>query len=228
MKKLLFTPGPLSTSQTTKEAMLVDYGSRDEAFIQTVKEVRAELLKLGGVSQAGGYEAILMQGSGTFGIESVLSSVVPDSGHLLIIINGAYGLRMANIAAVNKLHFTELKFPENNIPDLTAIEEKLKQDKSITHVAVVHCETTTGIFNPVQQVGQLAKKFGKAFIVDAMSSFGGVPFDVKAKQVDFLISSSNKCIEGVPGFSVIIVKNAELENAKGQARSLSLDLYAQW
>lgn len=227
-QKLLFTPGPLTTTSTVKAAMQIDYGSRDVAFIQTVKEVREELLKLGGVSQEEGYESIIMQGSGTFGIESVLSSVVPDLGNLLIIINGAYGERMAKMAYVNKLIYTELKFPENTTPDLDVIAEKLASDKSITHVAVVHCETTTGIFNPVQAIGQLVSKYGKTFIVDAMSSFGGVPFDIKANQVDFLISSSNKCIEGVPGFSFIIANKEELEKAEGRARSLTLDLYAQW
>lgn len=227
-QKLLFTPGPLTTTPTVKAAMQVDYGSRDVAFIQTVKEVRQELLKLGGVSQEEGYEAIIMQGSGTFGIESVLSSVVPDLGNLLIIINGAYGERMAKIAYVNKLIYTELKFPENTTPDLDVIAEKLATDKSITHVAVVHCETTTGIFNPVQAIGQLVSKYGKTFIVDAMSSFGGVPFDIKANQVDFLVSSSNKCIEGVPGFSFIIADKEQLQKSKGKARSLTLDLYAQW
>lgn len=227
-QKLLFTPGPLTTTPTVKAAMQIDYGSRDVAFIQTVKEVRDELLKLGNVSQADGYEAVIMQGSGTFGIESVLSSVVPDLGNLLIIINGAYGERMAKMAYVNKLIYTELKFPENTTPDLDVIAEKLATDKSITHVAVVHCETTTGIFNPVQAIGQLVSKYDKSFIVDAMSSFGGVPFDIKANQVDFLVSSSNKCIEGVPGFSFIIADREELKKAKGQARSLTLDLYAQW
>ncbi len=228
IQKLLFTPGPLTTTPTVKAAMQVDYGSRDVAFIQTVKEVREELLKLGGVSQEEGYESIIMQGSGTFGIESVLSSVVPDLGNLLIIINGAYGERMAKMAYVNRLIYTELKFPENTTPDLDVIAERLASDKSITHIAVVHCETTTGIFNPVQAIGQLASKYGKTFIVDAMSSFGGVPFDIKASQADFLVSSSNKCIEGVPGFSFVIADREALKKAKGQARSLTLDLYTQW
>lgn len=227
-QKLLFTPGPLTTTPTVKAAMQIDYGSRDVAFIETVKEVRNELLKLGKVSQADGYEAVIMQGSGTFGIESVVSSVVPDNGNLLIIINGAYGERMAKMAGVNRLNYTELKFPENTTPDVDVIVEKLATDTSITHVAVVHCETTTGIFNPVQAIGEVVKKHGKTFIVDAMSSFGGVPFDVKANQVDFLISSSNKCIEGVPGFSFIIANREALAKAKGQARTLTLDLYAQW
>lgn len=226
--KLLFTPGPLTTSFTVKSAMLHDFGSRDIVFINTVKSVRSNLLKLAGVSQEEGYESVLMQGSGTFGIEAVISSVIPADGHILIIINGAYGERISKMTAIYKIAQTRLVFDEDEIPSLEKIEDVLKSNPAITHVAVIHCETTTGIINPVEKIGSLVKKYGKVFIVDAMSSFGAVPLNVKDAEIDFLISSSNKCIEGVPGFSFTIAKRDTLNQAKGIARTLALDLYAQW
>jgi len=226
--KLLFTPGPLTTSETVKSAMLHDYGSRDIVFIETVKKVRSQLLELAGVSKEEGYESVIMQGSGTFGIEAVISSVIPANGHLLIIINGAYGERISKMATIHKIPQTRMVFEENEIPSLSAIEKELKSNAAITHVAVIHCETTTGIINPIEKIGDLVKKYGKVFIVDAMSSFGAVPVNVKEAKIDFIISSSNKCIEGVPGFSFTIANRDALCQAKGNARTLALDLYAQW
>ncbi|MCF1714152.1 2-aminoethylphosphonate--pyruvate transaminase [Flavihumibacter sp. RY-1] len=226
--KLLFTPGPLSTSPTVKEAMLHDLGSRDDAFIAVVKEIRSELLRLGGVSQQEGYETVLMQGSGTFGVESVISSVVGKNDQLLVLVNGAYGERIVKMAKVHGITHIVKTFPENEIVTPNAVQEVLSQHPGVTHVACIHSETTTGLFNPITEIGAICKQAGKVFIVDAMSSFGGVQMDIKAMQIDFLVSSSNKCIEGVPGFSFVLCKKSELLKAQGQARSLSLDLYDQW
>lgn len=228
MDKLLFTPGPLTTSKTVKEAMLHDYGSRDLKFVEMVKEVRQKLLQLGGVSKEAGYESIIIQGSGTFGIEATISSAIPKDGHLLIIINGAYGHRMAKICSVHGIKHSSMIFSENEIPDIGKAEAVLIEDRSITHIAIVHCETTTGIFNPIKEFGTLAAKYNKTYIVDAMSSFGAVPVNIANFNIDFLISSSNKCIEGVPGFSFIIANRQKLLMTKGQARSLVLDIFAQW
>ncbi len=226
--KLLFTPGPLSTSPTVKEAMLHDLGSRDDAFIAVVREIRSELLRLGGVSQEQGYETVLMQGSGTFGVESVISSVVGKNDQLLILVNGAYGERIVKMAKVHGINHIVKTIPENEIVPSQVVAELLSQQPGITHVACIHSETTTGLFNPIAEIGAVCKEAGKVFIVDAMSSFGGVQMDIKAMQIDFLVSSSNKCIEGVPGFSFVLCKKSELLKAQGQARSLSLDLYDQW
>lgn len=228
MDKLLFTPGPLTTSSTVKEAMLRDLGSRDYEFIEKVNFIRNELLILAGVSRHDGYESIIMQGSGTFGIESVISSIIPAAGNLLVIINGAYGERISKIAEIHKIKQTRLVFAEYELPDVTGIEEILSSNPYITHVAVVHCETTTGIVNPVEAIGLLCQYYGKTYIVDAMSSFGAYPLDMAGCSIDFLISSSNKCIEGVPGFSFVIANRTKLEEAEGKARSLVLDLHAQW
>jgi 2-aminoethylphosphonate-pyruvate transaminase len=225
--KVLFTPGPLTTSRSVKQAMLRDLGSRDFEFIGIVEEIRRRLVALAEAEETE-YTAVIVQGSGTFGIESVIGSVIPPDGKLLVIVNGAYGRRIVKIASVLKINVDVLNYPEDCIPELAEIEAKLAGDEKITHVAVVHCETTTGIFNPVSQIGAVVKKFDRKYIVDAMSSFGAVPLNVADAAVDFLVSSANKCIEGVPGFSFVIARRSTLQATRGFARSLSLDLYAQW
>ena len=228
MNNRLFTPGPLNTKLSVKEAMLHDMGSRDKEFLYVVKEIREELLKLAGITREQGYDSVLMQGSGTFGVESVISTTIPADGHLLVITNGAYGDRIKEMANVYRIKTTALSYKENIVPPGQDVEEVLKNDASITHIAIIHCETTTGIFNDIESVGHLARKYNKIFIVDAMSSFGAVPIDFKALDIDFLISSSNKCIEGVPGFSFVIFKKTSLERCAENARTVSLDLYGQW
>ncbi len=228
MKKILFTPGPLSTSKTVKEAMLEDMGSRDSAFVNAVKDIRNELLRLAHVSQKEGYECVIVQGSGTFGVESVISSVVGKKDVLLVLVNGAYGERIVKMATMHGITHHVLRFDEDEIVTAAAADEFIKSHPDITHVACIHSETTTGLFNPITEIGAAVKKHNKVFIVDAMSSFGGVTMDIRAMNIDYLVSSSNKCIEGVPGFAFALCKKSELEKAKGQARSLSLDLYEQW
>lgn len=174
------------------------------------------------------YTAILVQGSGTFGIEAVISSVIPSDGKLLILVNGAYGKRLLKIADIHRIPTTELTFVENIQPDVQALERALQTDPAITHVAVIHCETTTGIINPIEEYGRIVKEHNCVYIVDAMSSFGAYPVDLPACGIDFLISSSNKNIEGVPGFSFVLARKEALHAAKGLARTLSLDLFAQW
>jgi len=225
--KALFTPGPLTTSRTVKQAMLRDLGSRDLEFIQTVRDVRRRLLRIGQMHEET-YTAIIMQGSGTFGIESVISSVVPPDGKLLVLVNGAYGERMVKMAQVYQIPLAIQQCLENSLPDLNEIDRILSEDVQITHVAVVHCETTTGILNPIREISAVVKKHACAYIVDAMSSFGAYPLPVETLGIDFLVSSSNKCIEGVPGFSFVLANKDALKKARGCARTLAMDLYAQW
>ncbi len=225
--KLLFTPGPLTTSLSVKQAMLHDAGSWHFEFNDIVSRMRDDILSLAGVSRAGGYEAIPMQGSGTFGVEAVLSSVVPPDGKLLILANGAYGERMAQMSVHLKLNHLVWRCPEDSIPDLSALNQLLLEERAITHVAVVHCETTTGILNPIQEIGRIVKAAERLYIVDAMSSFGALPIDLAAAGIDYLISSANKCLEGVPGFSFVIARRAALLATEGWARTLSLDLISQ-
>jgi 2-aminoethylphosphonate-pyruvate transaminase len=225
--KLLFTPGPLTTSFSVKKAALRDLGSRDTEFINQIAEIREKLLELAQVTSPD-YEAVLMQGSGTFGIESVISSVIPQSGQLLNIVNGAYGRRISQIAQIHSIATTELTFEEDQIPDLSAIDYALKENSGITHLAVVHGETTTGLINPIEEIGQLAQRYHVVLIVDAMSTFGAYEINLEKSGISYLISSANKCIEGIPGFSFILAKRSELVKCKNQARTLSLDLYDQW
>jgi 2-aminoethylphosphonate-pyruvate transaminase len=226
--KTLFTPGPLTTSQTVKLAMLRDLGSRDVAFTETVRRIRQTLLEIAGVSRDTEHEVVLMQGSGTFGIESVIGSTVPANGKLLVIINGAYGDRIAKIAKVLKIDTTTIKYSEDTVPDPQDVDRTLAQDQEITNVAVVHCETTTGIMNPIEAIGQVVMRYERTFFVDSMSAFGAVSFDFEKCGIDFLVSSANKCIEGVPGFSFAICRRDSLLATDGWARSLSFDLLAQW
>ena len=192
-----------------------------------MQEVRTKLIRLA-TDKTDHYTCVLMQGSGTFSVESIISTALPDNGKLLVLPNGAYGDRIVQIAKTLKINCVFNDSGELEPPDLEKLEATLKEDRAITHVAVVHSETTTGMLNPIEKIGKIVKKHGKIFIVDAMSSFGGVPIDIEAMDVDFIVSSANKCIQGVPGFGFIIAKKETLLKCKGQARSLSLDLYDQW
>ena len=225
--KPLFTPGPLTTSLTVKQAMLRDVGSRDGEFVETVQRVRQQLLKIAGISQARGYEAILMQGSGTFSIESVISSVMPADGKLLVVVNGAYGERINKLARIHDIATIVLEYRENELPRIGDIDAALR-DASVAMVAVVHCETTSGIMNPIEEIGRVVKGHNRSYFVDSMSAFGAVPFAFEACQIDYLVSSANKCIEGVPGFGFAICRRDALCETEGRARTLSLDLLAQW
>lgn len=225
--RLLFTPGPLTTSARVKEAMLHDAGSWHWEFNAVVKSVRDRLLALAGLSTAAGWECILMQGSGTFGVEAVLTSVVPPSGKVLVHSNGAYGERALLMLQRHRTPHVALRTPEDAVPTATQVEAALAADPAITHVLMVHCETTTGILNPIELIGPVVRRAGRVFIVDAMSSFGAYPLDFAACGIDYLISSANKCIEGVPGFSFVFARRADLEATAGWARVLSLDLLDQ-
>ncbi len=192
-----------------------------------VQSIRSRLVQMAS-SQPEAYTTVLMQGSGTFCVESVIGSAIPRGGKLLVLANGAYGKRMAQMAEVLGIATVVLDAGETNPVEVVVLRAKLQEDVAITHVAVVHVETTTGMVNPIAEVAQVAKQFGKTVIVDAMSSFGGVPIDVAALDIDYLISSANKCIQGVPGFGFIVARTQLLQSCKGNARSLSLDLYDQW
>jgi 2-aminoethylphosphonate-pyruvate transaminase len=225
--KLLFTPGPLTTSLSVKQAMLHDAGSWHTEFNARVQWIRERLLALAGLSRQAGYEAIPLQGSGTFGVEAVFATCVPPQGKVAVLANGAYGERMARMLQYARTDHVVLRTPEDTPNDPAALDRLLTADPAVTHVAMVHCETTTGILNPISEIGEVAKRRGSVFVVDAMSSFGAIPIDFAGVGIDFLISSANKCIEGVPGFSFVLCRRAALLACEGFARSLSLDLLDQ-
>jgi len=225
--KLLFTPGPLTTSLSVKQAMLHDAGSWHFEFNAKVKWVREKILEVAGLSRDAGWEAILLQGSGTFGVEAVFATCVPPNGKVAVLANGAYGERMALMLQHLKIDHLVLRTPENTPNDPAALDRALAADTTITHVAIVHCETTTGLLNPIAEVGRVVKSHRRGYIVDAMSSFAAIPIDFAAAGIDYLISSANKCIEGVPGFSFVICRREALLACEGYARCLSLDLLDQ-
>jgi len=225
--KLLFTPGPLTTSLSVKQAMLHDAGSWHFEFNAKVKWVREKILEVAGLSRDAGWEAILLQGSGTFGVEAVFATCVPPNGKVAVLANGAYGERMALMLQHLKIDHLVLRTPENTPNDPAALDRALAADTTITHVAIVHCETTTGLLNPIAEVGRVVKSHRRGYIVDAMSSFAAIPIDLAAAGIDYLISSANKCIEGVPGFSFVICRREALLACEGYARCLSLDLLDQ-
>ncbi|MCV6604712.1 MAG: 2-aminoethylphosphonate--pyruvate transaminase, partial [Porticoccaceae bacterium] len=223
---LLLTPGPLTTSKSVKATMLRDWCTWDSDYNSIVESIRADLVTL--ATDQPGYSATLMQGSGTFAVESVIGSAIPRDGKLLVLANGAYGDRIGQIAKYLNIDLVVLNSGELAAPDLQQLRQTLADDAAITHVAAVHCETTTGMLNPVAEIGAIVKAAGRIYIVDAMSSFGGMPFKMETVQADFMISSANKCIQGVPGFGFVVAKTALMETLSGRARSLSLDLYDQW
>jgi 2-aminoethylphosphonate-pyruvate transaminase len=225
--KLLFTPGPLTTSITTKKAMLHDAGSWHFEFNERVAWIRAQLLSIAGLSQADGWEAVPLQGSGTNGVEAVFATCVPPGAKVCVVSNGAYGERMIRMLQHLLIPFVVLRSVENELPDLTELERILKSDPAITHVAAVHCETTTGILNPLTEIGKISRNHACLFVVDAMSSFGAIPINFAEAGIDFLVSSPNKCLEGVPGFCFVLAQREALLANEEQARSLSLNLVDQ-
>ncbi|MDN3016926.1 2-aminoethylphosphonate--pyruvate transaminase [Paenibacillus sp. BSR1-1] len=224
---ILLTPGPLTTTDTVKLAMMKDWCTWDDDYNNIVQGIRKSLVKLATKSEDQ-YSTVLMQGSGTFSVESVIGTVVPRSGKLLVIANGVYGSRIVKIAKTLGINTTVIDSSEVEAIDLNRLAVQLENDTEITHVAIVHCETTTGMLNPIEKVSEIVKRYNRVFIVDAMSSFGGVELDIADLNIDYIISSANKCIEGVPGFGFAIVKKDEFEKCKDNARSVSLDLYDQW
>lgn len=226
---ILLTPGPLSTSPTVREAMLRDWCTWDDDYnLGIVTPIRQQLVQLATATAPDDYTAVLMQGSGSFSVESTIGSVVPEDGKLLVLANGAYGDRLAKISQYLKIDHVVHDSGELAPPDLQRLEQTLVDDGDITHVVVVHNETTTGMMNPLDEIARVVKSHDKIFIVDSMSAFGGVPLDVAQLGIDFIVSSANKCIQGVPGFGFIVARISELVKTKGCARSLSLDLYDQW
>ncbi|MBU3142763.1 2-aminoethylphosphonate--pyruvate transaminase [Clostridium sp. CF012] len=223
----LLTPGPLTTTKTVKEQMLFDRCTWDDEYNEITQKIRREILNLAEASPEV-YTTVLMQGSGSFGVEAVLHTAIGKEDKCLIITNGAYGERIVDMAKFMGINYAIYKVEYNTFPKAEGIEEILNSDSAITHVAMVHLETTTGILNPIEEIAKLCRQYDKTFILDAMSSFGGIQINVQKLGIDYLISSANKCIQGVPGFSFIIAKIQKLLNCKGNSSSLSLDLYDQW
>lgn len=222
----LLTPGPLTTSAGVKRAMLHDLGSRDQAFIELTGRVRNELLHIAGAGAD--WSCVPLQGSGTFVIEAMLGTLLPRSGCLLNLVNGAYGRRVGRICSLLGRDCTELVTEEHRPVDPAAVDRALAAGRAITHVHLVYCETTSGILNPLVDIATVVARHGRALLVDAMSAFGALPLDMSLPGVHAVVASSNKCLEGVPGVGFCIARTNALQAAAGNARALALDLHDQW
>lgn len=222
----LLTPGPLTTSLSVKQSMLHDWGSRDAEFIRINGEMRSRLVQL--IHGEGSFTTVPMQGSGTFAVEAMLATFVGPKDKLLILINGAYGKRMGKICDYAKRAYSTLEWAEDQPVNPQQVAEALAKDKAITHVAVVHCETTSGVLNPIAEVGAVVAKAGRRLLIDSMSAFGALPVDSREITFDAVAASSNKCIEGVPGLGFVLCRKTALNECKGHAHALVLDLYDQW
>ena len=223
---VLLTPGPLTTSLATKAAMLRDWGSWDASFNAVTARVRVRLTAI--VNGEGTHVCVPMQGSGTFSVEAAVNTLLPRDGHLLVLINGAYGRRLARLTEMMGRRLTVFETAEDVPTTAADVARKLDADPSITHVGLIHCETSTGILNPLPEIAETVAQRGRRLIIDAMSSFGAIPIDAKAVPFDALIAASGKCIEGPPGMGFVFVRKSALEQCAGNSTSLSLDLYDQW
>ncbi len=223
---ILLTPGPLTTAPETRAAMLRDWGSRDVGFIALTAELRTRLLDV--ANGAGSHVAIPLQGSGTFIVEAAIGTLVRTDEKLLVLINGAYGERIAAIAQRLGRPVETLRWGEEEAVDPRMVDRALASDPAITHVALVHCETTSGILNPLSEIAHVVAARGRALILDAMSSFGALEIDLTRIPVSAVLASSNKCLEGAPGIGFALVERSRIEEARGVSPSLSLDLQDQW
>lgn len=222
---LLLTPGPLTTSKAVKEVMVHDWGSRDQTFIRINQEVRDQIVEVAG--STGTHVCVTMQGSGTFSVEAMLCSFIPKDGKVLILINGAYGKRAAKICSIAGRAVTTYETPEDTPPSVSEIKSILDNDADITHVFAVHCETTSGVLNPIKEIADTVKAAGRRLLVDSMSAFGALPIDAKEVYYDALAASSNKCLESIPGMGFVVCRETALAETEGNATTLTLDLFDQ-
>ncbi|MGF6331578.1 2-aminoethylphosphonate-pyruvate transaminase [Pseudomonas sp. BS3782 TE3695] len=222
---ILLTPGPLSTSSRTRHAMMVDWGSWDDRFNQLTASLCEQLLAI--INGADSHHCVPLQGSGTFAVEAAIGTLVPRDGKVLVLINGAYGKRLAKICEVLGRSFSTFETAEDEPTTAADVDHLLRADASITHVALIHCETSTGILNPLAHIAHVIEQHGKRLIIDAMSSFGALPIDAQDVPFDALIAASGKCLEGVPGMGFVFARKETLASAAGNSHSLAMDLFDQ-
>ncbi|SEG10380.1 2-aminoethylphosphonate--pyruvate transaminase [Marinobacterium lutimaris] len=222
----LLTPGPITTTASVKKAMLKDWGSWDSDFSELTASLCCQLTDIANAGSS--HVCVPVQGSGTFAVEATLGTLVGPEDKVLVLANGAYGQRIAAILSRLRRPFVLLDKGDYEPPRAEDVRAALAADPEITQVALVHCETSSGILNPLEEIAELVEREGRSLIIDAMSSFGAIPVDAQRIRFDALISSMNKCLEGVPGFAFALIRETVLQQAEGRAHSLSLDLYDQW
>ena len=223
---ILLTPGPLTTSLETRSAMLRDWGSWDSRFNAVTTRVRERLSAI--VHGEATHVCVPLQGSGTFSVEAAVNTLVPRAGHVLVLVNGAYGKRMAKLTEMMGRRLSTFETADDVPTTAADVARLLDADRSITHVGLIHCETSTGILNPLPEIAEAVARRGKSLVVDAMSSFGAIPIDARAIAFDALVGASGKCVEGPPGMGFVFVRRSVLEQCAGNCSSLSLDLHDQW
>ncbi len=223
---ILLTPGPLTTSLKTRQAMLTDWGSWDTSFKELTATLCRELVAIAHGEDT--HVCVPLQGSGTFSVEAALGTLVPADGKVLVPVNGAYCKRIVRILQYLHRSYVTIEVPEDAQITPQLVEQALAKDPGITHVAQVHCETGAGILNPLPEIAKVVAKHGRGLIVDAMSSFGAIEIDLRKMPIDALVSASGKCLEGVPGMGFVIMRKAALEKCEGRSHSLAMDLYDQW
>lgn len=224
----LFTPGPMSISPRVKNVMKYDLPSRDVYFENICKEIRTNLKNIAFPKDINNkYSCVLLQGSGTFGVESVLNSTLSPNDKLLAISNGSYGDRIYDISKKLNKNSVLIKFQNTQPIDIDDIEAVLKNYDNITHISVVHHETSSGQLNDIKKISELCKKYEKKLIIDSISAFGGINMDFEDLDCDFFITNSNKCLHGSPGISIIFGKKNSILNSK-YSNSTCLDLYSQY
>lgn len=223
----LLTPGPLTTSYPVKEAMLCDWGSWDDDFRAMTRRIRDELLFMI-EDERQEYDCVPVQGSGTYAVEAMLGSLLPRNAKALVLANGAYGMRTCKTLEYLGREYVVIDKGDYMPPRGLEVSAALSADPAITHVIAIHCETSSGILNPLQEIADATRNAGCSLMIDSMSAFGAVPVPVAELQYDALVSSANKCIEGVPGFGFVFAKKSVLSASKGCSHSLSLDIHDQW
>ncbi|MDX1638973.1 MAG: 2-aminoethylphosphonate--pyruvate transaminase [Balneolaceae bacterium] len=224
-RNILLNPGPATTARSVKEALVVnDICPREEEFGTVLTDISEGLLKIGNGSEQ--YQACLFAASGTGAVEAMLTSALGADEKVLIITNGAYGIRMEKICDAFSRDFeTICRFGE--YPQVDRLRQKL-QEEDFTHLAAVHHETSTGMMNPLEEISHLCREFGVKLIVDAMSSFGAYPIDLDRSGISYLAASSNKCIHGMPGLSFVIFHTDCVDEIEKNNGNFYFDMYRQW
>ncbi|MBA5778745.1 2-aminoethylphosphonate--pyruvate transaminase [Stappia sp. F7233] len=222
---ILLTPGPLTTSMRVKQAMLRDWGSRDEAFVALNRHVIGQIARIAGCDES--YAVVPLQGSGTYAVEAMIATLAPTDGRTLVLANGSYGRRIVEICRRLGRNHDVYEVPEDETHDMAELGRRLAEDPGIRAVAAVHCETTSGLLNPLQAISDVVVKAGRALLVDSMSGFGALPVDAGQLRFAALAASANKCLQGAPGVAFVICRKADLATSKGRSPSLVLDLEDQ-
>ena len=225
-RNVLLNPGPATTTDTVKYAQVVpDICPRETEFGNIMAEIAVRLTEV--VADPLHYSTVLFGGSGTAAVEAIISSVIASDDKVLILNNGAYGARMCEIASAYGIDHVDFGSSATEEPDYIELERRLHEDRSITHVAVVHNETTTGLLNDIERIGRICNRYGAEFIVDAMSSYAALPICMATMNIDYLAASSNKNLQGMAGVSFVVSRNELLEQSSKTPRSYYLNLYQQ-